>query len=95
MIYLETDRLILRDYVTGDFDDYYRLMTDDQTMYYMKDIKLDSIESGTYNDKEDRILLDMKSGRQHQVYSHDKIYIKDTENNITKEIKVSEIEDYI
>ena len=58
-------------------------------------IKLDSIESGTYNDKEDRILLDMKSGRQHQVYSHDKIYIKDTENNITKEIKVSEIEDYI
>lgn len=58
-------------------------------------IKLDSIESGTYNDKEDRILLDMKSGRQHQVYSHDKVYIKDTENNITKEIKVSEIEDYI
>lgn len=58
-------------------------------------IKIDSIESGTYNDKEDRILLDMKSGRQHQVYSHDKVYIKDTENNITKEIKVSEIEDYI
>lgn len=58
-------------------------------------IKLDSIESGTYNDKEDRILLDMKSGRQHQVYSHDKVYIKDTENNITTEIKVSEIEDYI
>lgn len=58
-------------------------------------IKIDSIESGTFNDKEDRMLLDMKSGRQHQVYSHDKIYIKDTENNITKEIKVSEIEDYI
>lgn len=58
-------------------------------------IKLESIESGTYNDKEDRILLDMKSGRQHQVYSHDKVYIKDTENNITREIKISEIEDYI
>ena len=45
MIHLETDRLILRDYVTGDFDDYYRLKTDDQTMYYMNDIKLDSIEA--------------------------------------------------
>ena len=45
MIYLETDRLILRDYVTDDFDDYCRLMTDEQTMYYMQDIKLDSVES--------------------------------------------------
>ena len=45
MIYLETDRLILRDYVTGDFDDFYRLKTDDQTMYYMGDIRSDSIES--------------------------------------------------
>ena len=39
MIHLETDRLILRDYTNGDFEDYYRLKTDDQTMYYMQDIK--------------------------------------------------------
>lgn len=45
MIYLETGRLILRDYTSEDFEEYFRLMTDDQTMYYMNDIKLDSIES--------------------------------------------------
>ncbi len=45
MIYLETDRLILRDYVTDDFEDYFKLQTDDQTMYYLQDIKIDSIEA--------------------------------------------------
>lgn len=39
MIHLETDRLLLRDYTNDDFEDYYRLKTDDQTMYYMQDIK--------------------------------------------------------
>ena len=39
MIHLETDGLILRDYTNDDFEDYYRLKTDDQTMYYMQDIK--------------------------------------------------------
>ena len=42
MIKLETDRLILRDYTESDFDAYYKLKTDDKTMYYMQDIKLDS-----------------------------------------------------
>lgn len=32
MIHLETDRLILRDYTNDDFEDYYRLKTDDQTI---------------------------------------------------------------
>jgi ribosomal-protein-alanine N-acetyltransferase len=65
MIYLETDRLILRDYVTGDFDDYCRLKTDDETMYYMNDIKLDSIESA----KEDfaNVLEDM-AGKDRKFY---------------------------
>ncbi len=44
MIYLETDRLILRDYTSDDLDAYYRLKTDDQTMYYMQDIRLDSMD---------------------------------------------------
>ena len=44
MIRLETDRLILRDFTMDDLLDYYRLKTDEQTMYYMQDIKLDSIE---------------------------------------------------
>lgn len=43
MIYLETERLILRDYVESDFDAYFRLKNDDRTMYYLQDIKLDSV----------------------------------------------------
>ena len=59
MIYLETDRLILRDYVIEDLNDYYRLKTDDQTMYYMTGMRLDSIEAA----KEDlaNVLEDMAS----------------------------------
>ena len=44
MIYLQTDRLILRDYTADDFGAYYRLKTDERTMYYMQDIKCNSIE---------------------------------------------------
>ena len=40
MIYLETERLILRDYQENDFDEYYRLKTDSKTMYYLQDIQL-------------------------------------------------------
>ena len=38
MIFLETERLILRDYVETDFNDYYRLKSDAKTMYYLQDI---------------------------------------------------------
>ncbi|WP_155832399.1 hypothetical protein [Butyrivibrio sp. MC2013] len=44
MIKLETDRLILRDYTESDFDAYYKLKTDEKTMYYMQDIKLDLVD---------------------------------------------------
>ncbi len=44
MIHLETDRLILRDYVADVFEDYYRLKKDEQTMYYMQDIRLHDLE---------------------------------------------------
>ena len=44
-IRLETERLILRDYTESDFEAYYRLKTDDQTMYYLQDIKLKSIDA--------------------------------------------------
>lgn len=42
MIYLETERLILRDFTESDFDDYYRLKSDSKTMYYLQDIQLHS-----------------------------------------------------
>lgn len=40
MIYLETERLFLRDYCESDFDEYYRLKSDSKTMYYLQDIQL-------------------------------------------------------
>ena len=45
MIRFETERLILRDFTMDDLPDYYRLKTDDATMYYMQDIKLDSLDA--------------------------------------------------
>lgn len=44
MIHLETQRLILRDYMPEDFQAYYRLKSDQQTMYYLQDIQLHSLE---------------------------------------------------
>ena len=44
MIYLETNRLILRDYNENDFEAYYSLKTDSETMYYLQDIQLYSLE---------------------------------------------------
>ena len=78
MIHLETDRLILRDYVTGDFDDYYRLKTDDKTMYYMNDIKLDSIEAA----KEDfaNVLEDMASTDRKFYFLH--MELKETHEQV-------------
>ncbi len=38
MIRLETDRLILRDYTEQDFEAYFRLKSDPQTMYYLQDL---------------------------------------------------------
>lgn len=68
MIYLETGRLILRDYTSDDFEAFYRLKTDDQTMYYMQDIKLDSIESA----KEDfaNVLEDMANIERRFYFLH-------------------------
>ena len=44
MILLETDRLILRDYKEGNLDAYFRLKSDDTTMYYLQDIKSNSYD---------------------------------------------------
>lgn len=37
MIYLETKRLILRDYHEDDFKEYYQLKSDPKTMYYLQE----------------------------------------------------------
>ena len=44
MLSLETDRLILRDFQETDFENYFRLKSDEKTMYYLQDIQLHSRE---------------------------------------------------
>lgn len=58
MIYLETERLILRDYCEDDFDEYFRLKTDEKTMYYLQDIQLFSKEEA--DEDFQMVLEDMK-----------------------------------
>ena len=43
-VWLETERLVLRDYVEEDFEAYFRLKSDEKTMYYLQDIQLSSRE---------------------------------------------------
>ena len=58
MIHLETDRLILRDYCADDFDEYFRLMSDDKTMYYLPELKQNDIDAAKENFAE--VLKDME-----------------------------------
>ena len=78
MIYLETDRLILRDYSADDIDAYYRLKTDEQTMYYMQDIKLDSFDAA----KEELadVLADMAKEDRKFYFLH--MELKDTHEQV-------------
>ena len=58
MIYLETERLILRDYREDDFSAYYKLKTDSRTMYYLQDLQIFT-EEEAYEDFH-IVLNDMK-----------------------------------
>lgn len=42
MIKLQTSRLILRDYKTEDFEEYFELISDKTVMYYLQDIYLET-----------------------------------------------------
>lgn len=65
-MYLETSRLILRDYEERDREDYYRLKTDKQTMYYLPDIGFASRQEA---DEEFRqVLTDAGGGGQNLLF---------------------------
>ena len=49
MIQLFTDRLIIRDYVAEDLDNHHKLLSDNTVMYYLQDIKSNSIEDSREN----------------------------------------------
>ena len=68
MIYLSSDRLILRDYTEKDFDAFCKLKMDAKTMYYLKEIQIHSIEEG----KKDfgNVLKDLSSPNRQYYFLH-------------------------
>jgi len=49
MIQLTTNRLIIRDPLLTDIDDWHRLLSDAETMYYLQDILTHSLEESAQN----------------------------------------------
>ena len=78
MIFLETERLILRDYVETDFDDYYRLKSDAKTMYYLQDIQLFT-EEDAYEDFQ-MVLEDSKKPDRKFYFMH--MELKDSHEQV-------------
>lgn len=78
MIMLETDRLYLRDYVEDDFEAYYKLKTDDQTMYYLQDIKLESLDEARTDFLE--VLADIENVHRKYYFLH--MELKDTHEQV-------------
>lgn len=82
MIKLETERLCLRDYEESDFEAYYKLKTDDETMYYMQDIRLGDRESAKAEFQD--VLADMKSDRRNFYFLH--MELKDTHEQVGRKM---------
>ena len=78
MIYLETERLILRDYHDKDFNDYYRLKSDTRTMYYLQDIQLFTEEEACEDFR--MVLNDMKKSDREFYFLH--IELKDLHEQV-------------
>ena len=77
-IRLETERLILRDLTESDFEAYYKLKTDDQTMYYLQDIKLKSINAAKAEFM--NVLDDMKCTNRKYYFLH--MELKDSHEQV-------------
>lgn len=75
-VQLQTERLILRDYEKSDIEEYFKLKSDAETMYYLQDIRLFSMEEAEADLAS--VLLDMSS-------SDRKYYFFHIEDKVTKE----------
>ncbi len=78
MIYLETQRLILRDYREDDFYEYYRLKSDSKTMYYLQDIQLHT-QKEAYEDFY-KVLDDMSKSDRKFYFMH--MELKDSHEQV-------------
>ena len=68
MIRLETERLVLRDYVQEDLDDYYRLKSDPDVMRYMQGSR--AVSRDEVKRQLDEILQDASSPERHFYFFH-------------------------
>lgn len=73
-----TERLIIREYKETDFDAYFRLKSDHETMYYLQDIQLHSQKEAL--EDFDNILADMKSEHRKFYFFH--IELKDSHEQV-------------
>lgn len=78
MIYLETERLILRNYRESDFNEYYQLKSDSKTMYYLQDIQLFTQEEA--NEDFHKVLSDMSNFDRKYYFMH--IELKDSHEQV-------------
>lgn len=78
MIYLETERLILRDYRNEDFEAYYSLKKDPQTMYYLQDIQM--FDEKAASEEFQMVLEDMGKNDRKFYFFH--IELKDTHEQV-------------
>lgn len=70
--------IILRDYTEKDFEAYSRLKMDAETMYYLQDIQLHSVEEARRDFAE--VLSDMKSPERKFYFCH--MELKDTHEQV-------------
>ncbi|MDR2168415.1 MAG: GNAT family N-acetyltransferase [Clostridiales bacterium] len=81
MVILETDRLILRDYLEADLEDMHRLWSDRDTMHYLDDIATDSIDETA---KYLRIGLENADGHYFCICGKDGVYMGGVGYTITE-----------
>lgn len=78
MIFLETDRLVLRDYTEHDFEEYCKLKMDAKTMYYLQDIQLHSLEEAKSDFN--HVLNDIKAPERKFYFLH--MELRDTHEQV-------------
>jgi len=78
LMILETERLILRDYTIEDKECYYKLKNDKETMYYLQDIMLNSIEEA--EEDFNLVLTDIASENRQYYFFH--MELKSTKEQI-------------
>lgn len=77
-IYIETERLILRDYKKEDFEEYFRLKNDEKTMFYLQDIMIRDEQEAQVDFE--NVLLDIKAHAREFYFLH--MELKDTHEQI-------------